>query len=840
MEIAEKSLALREKYRGLIGVQSKVPIRDNSVLSRVYTPGVGSCCKAIAADPAASFLYTMRGNTVGLISDGSAVFGLGRVGAAAAIPMLEGVSVLFKTFAGIDAIPMALDTASTDEFVELVRVMAPTLGGICLEDVASPDCFAIVERLHRAVRLPVFHNDQHGAAIVILAALNNALKVAGKELAKVRIVINGAGAAGIALARRLARLGVGELIVCDRAGAIYLHRTANMNWAKSELSFITNPERRRGGLADILPGADVFIGLSSGGLLAPELIKQMAVRPIILALALPQPEIDYLVARRAGAFIVATGSVAHPNYLTSALVFPGFFRGALDVAAWKITWEMEQAAVQALQSQVPDSLLSEVNILPRLFDFSIAPEIAGRVAAAAIAGGVNRKKADPEKIAEKLSTYVYEGERAVLPPPSRSDETGQAGIDEQSLELHKRYMGVVGIEAKIPLKDARLASILYSAAGVSAVTSQIIDNPERLYDLTVKSNLVAVVSDGSAVLGFGNIGPRAALPVMEGKAILFKTFGGVEALPLCLDTQDVDEIVRVVEAVAPVFGGINLEDISAPRCFEIEKRLRERLDIPVFHDDQHGTAVVTLAGMINALRVVGKKAGEVKVVVNGAGAGATAVTKLLLEAGIRNIIMCDTAGAIYQGRRKRMNPYKEEMSRLTNPDKLKGDLAQVIRGADAVVGLSKPGTVTAAMIKSMAKEPIVFALANPVPEIMPDEACAAGARIVATGRSDFPNQVNNSLAFPGIFRGALDVRSRQIDDAMKIAAAHAIADLVDEEALEQGTIIPAAMDLRVPPRVAAAVARTAMANGLARRRVRDEDILNNTRDYLYEDILRRI
>ncbi|NPA25624.1 MAG: NADP-dependent malic enzyme [Deltaproteobacteria bacterium] len=843
MVIAKKSLALREKYRGLIGVRSKVPIRDNSVLSRVYTPGVGSCCEAIAADPAASFLYTMRGNTVGLFSDGSAVFGLGRVGAAAAIPMLEGVSVFFKTFAGIDAIPMALDTTNTDEFVELVRVMAPTLGGICLEDVASPDCFAIVERLHRAVRLPVFHNDQHGAAIVIMAALNNALKVAGKELAKVKIVINGAGAAGIALARRLARLGVGELIVCDRAGAIYRHRTANMNWAKSELSFITNPDRCRGELADILPGADVFIGLSSGGLLAPELIKQMAIRPIILALALPQPEIDYLAARRAGAFIVATGSVAHPNYLTSALVFPGFFRGALDVAAWKITWEMEQAAVQALQAQVPDALLSEVNIAPRLFDFGIAPEIAGRVAAAAIAGGVNRKEADPEKIAEKLSTYVYEGELAVLPPPSHSDKSGPAGaasIDEQSLELHKRYMGVVGIEAKIPVKDARLASILYSAAGVSAVTSQIIENPERLYDLTVKSNLVGVVSDGSAVLGFGNIGPRAALPVMEGKAILFKTFGGVEALPLCIETQDVTEIVRVVEAVAPVFGGINLEDISAPRCFEIEKLLREKLDIPVFHDDQHGTAVVTLAGMINALRIVGKEAGAVKVVVNGAGAGATAVTKLLLEAGIRNIIMCDTAGAIYAGRRKRMNPYKEEMARLTNPDKLKGDLAQVIRGADAVVGLSKPGTVTAAMIKSMGKDPIVFALANPVPEIMPDEAYAAGARIVATGRSDFPNQVNNSLAFPGIFRGALDVRSRQIDDAMKIAAAHAIAGLVDEEALEQGTIIPTAMDLRVPPQVAAAVARTAMANGLARRRVRDEDVLNNTRDYLYEGILRRI
>ncbi len=838
--IEENSLALRQKYRGLIGVRSKVPIRDTSVLSRVYTPGVGSCCKAIAADAAASFLYTMRGNTVGLVSNGSAVFGLGRVGAAAAIPMLEGVAVFFKTFAGIDALPLALESGSTDEFVELVRVMAPTLGGICLEDVASPDCFAIVERLRRAVRLPIFHNDQHGAAIVILAALNNALKVAGKELAKVRIVISGAGAAGIAVARRLARLGVGELIVCDRAGAIYRHRTENMNWAKSELSFITNPERVRGSLDEVLPGADVFIGLSCGGLLQPAMIKKMASRPIILALSLPQPEIDYVSARRGGAFIAASGRVDHPNYLTSTLVFPGLFRGALDVAAWQITFEMEMAAVRAIEEHVPEDVLSEVNIVPRLFDFSLAPEIAGRVAAAAIAGGVNRKPADPVQIREKLMTYLYEGELAILPPPVHARTDTPPDLDAESLELHKRYMGVIGIETKIPLKDTRLASVLYSAAGVSESTSLIVDNPDRLYDLTVKSNLVAVVSDGSAVLGFGNIGPRAALPVMEGKAILFKTFGGVEALPLCLDTQDVDEIVRVVEAVAPVFGGINLEDIAAPRCFEIERILREKLDIPVFHDDQHGTAVVTLAGMLNALELVGKKIDEIKVVVNGAGAGATAVSKLLLKAGLVNLIMCDTAGAIYRGRKARMNPYKEEMARLTNPERLKGELATVVRGADAVIGLSKPDTVTPEMVKSMAPDPIVFALANPVPEIMPDKAHAAGARVVATGRSDFPNQVNNSLAFPGIFRGALDVRSRQIDDHMKLAAARAIAGLVAAADREKGIIIPAAMDLRVPPEVAAAVARAAVESGLARRQVAEDAIRNNTRDYLYEGILRNL
>jgi len=436
--------------------------------------------------------------------------------------------------------------------------------------------------------------------------------------------------------------------------------------------------------------------------------------------------------------------------------------------------------------------------------------------------------------------YVYEGELAILPASTRRKKRAEVvpSIDEQSLELHKRYMGVVGIEAKIPVKDIHLASILYSAAGVSDSSKLIMNDPDKLYDLTVKSNLVAVVSDGSAVLGLGNIGPRAALPVMEGKSILFKTFGGVEALPICLDTQDVNEIVRVVEAISPVFGGINLEDISAPRCFEIEKILRQKLDIPVFHDDQHGTAVIALAGMINALKLVGKDADKIKVVVNGAGAGATAVTKLLLSAGIKNIIMCDTVGSIYDGRQERMNPYKQEMALLTNPDKLRGKLAKVIKNADAFVGLSKPETLTVAMIKTMAANPIVFALANPIPEIMPDEALAAGAKVVATGRSDFPNQVNNSLAFPGIFRGALDVRARQIDDRMKIAAAHAIAAMVTEEDMAKGTIIPSAMNLAVPPQVAAAVAKAAMEGKMARRQLDPEDIRNNTHDYLYEGILR--
>ncbi|MBI5444618.1 MAG: NADP-dependent malic enzyme, partial [Deltaproteobacteria bacterium] len=354
-------------------------------------------------------------------------------------------------------------------------------------------------------------------------------------------------------------------------------------------------------------------------------------------------------------------------------------------------------------------------------------------------------------------------------------------------------------------------------------------------DYTAKNNLVAVVSDGSAVLGFGNIGPWAALPVMEGKSILFKTFGGVEAYPLCLATQEVDVLVDAVRGLAPAFGGINLEDIAAPRCFEVERRLQELLDIPVFHDDQHGTAVVVLAGLMNAFRIRGSEFSTARIVLNGAGAAAIAVTRLLLEAGARDVTVCDRSGAIYRGRRGGMNAYKHDLAERTNPDGRKGGLPEVLAGADVFVGLSAAGAVTPEMVRSMAPDPIVFALANPVPEILPDEAREAGAAIVATGRSDFPNQVNNSLAFPGIFRGALDVRARRIDEGMKLAAAHAIADSVRAEELGAEKIVPAAMDFSVPPRVAEAVARAAQASGVARIPMDPEEVSRRLTEYIYEE-----
>ncbi|MCL4504281.1 MAG: NADP-dependent malic enzyme [Deltaproteobacteria bacterium] len=409
-------------------------------------------------------------------------------------------------------------------------------------------------------------------------------------------------------------------------------------------------------------------------------------------------------------------------------------------------------------------------------------------------------------------------------------------INDESLELHRRYQGCVEIYTKVPVKDEIIYSRLYAPAAVAEVCQKILHEPMAAYDFTCKNNLVAIVTDGSAVLGLGNIGPRAALPVMEGKAVLFKTFGGIEAFPICVSTQETDQVVRLVENLSPAFGGINLEDISSPRCFEIEQRLRERLDIPVFHDDQHGTAVVALAGLLNALKLVDRKLAEVKIVFNGAGASAIATTKLLIRAGAQNLIVCDTKGAIYRGRIKGMNSIKQELAEMTNPDKQKGSLAEIIRGADVFIGLSAAKVLTQEMVKSMAPDPIVFAMANPDPEILPDEARAAGAAVVATGRSDFPNQVNNCLAFPGIFRGALDIRATSINTAMNLAAAHAIAELAINE-LNSDHILPPAMDFRVPPAVAEAVARAGLETGTARLQLEPERVGRHTREFIYDERL---
>ena len=387
-------------------------------------------------------------------------------------------------------------------------------------------------------------------------------------------------------------------------------------------------------------------------------------------------------------------------------------------------------------------------------------------------------------------------------------------VNEKAIKMHEEWGGKIEVIATAPVGSKEELAIAYTP-GVAAPCLEIQKDVDLSYKYTRRHNLVAVVTDGTAVLGLGDIGPEAGMPVMEGKCALFKAFGDVDAFPLCIRSKDVDEIVNTVALLAGSFGGVNLEDISAPRCFEIEKKLKERCDIPIFHDDQHGTAVITLAGLTNTLKIVGKKMEDIHVVVNGAGAAATAITKLLISRGLKNVILCDRKGAIYEGR-EGLNSAKEEMAKITNPEKKAGSLAEVIVGADVFIGVSAPGVLTADMVATMAKDPVVFACANPVPEILPDEAKKAGVAVMATGRSDFPNQVNNVLAFPGIFRGALDVRASDINDEMKIAAANAIAGIVSDEELNPDYILPDAFDARVGKAVAAAVAQAARDTGVAR------------------------
>ena len=385
---------------------------------------------------------------------------------------------------------------------------------------------------------------------------------------------------------------------------------------------------------------------------------------------------------------------------------------------------------------------------------------------------------------------------------------------QESLKKHYEWRGKIEVKATVPVASKEDLSLAYTP-GVAQPCLEIRKDIDKSYELTRRWNLCAVITDGTAVLGLGDIGPEAGMPVMEGKCVLFKTFGDVDAFPLCVKTKDVDAFVETVYNISGSFGGINLEDIAAPRCFEIERKLKEKCDIPVFHDDQHGTAVITLAGLTNALQVVGKRREDIRVVVNGAGAAATSITKLLLSAGFPDVSMCDRQGAIYAGR-PGLNWIKEEMSRVTNPARRQGTLAELIRGADVFIGVSAPGALTGEMVRTMAKDPVIFACANPTPEIFPEEARAAGAAVVSTGRSDYPNQINNVLAFPGIFRGAFDVRASDINEAMKLAAARALAGLVSPEELSADYIIPRAFDPRVGRTVAAAVAEAARRSGVAR------------------------
>ena len=830
-DLEQEGLDYRRRYQGLIGIGSKVPIRDRAILSLVYTPGVAEACLAINEDPLASFDLTCRGNTVAILTDGSDIFGRESGPPEAAIPLEEAKSVIFKTFAGVDAFPLSLATSDPDRIVETGLALSSTFGAICLDDISAPRAFTIADNLENGADIPVFSNQHHGTAILALGGLINALKVVGKELAEVKVVISGAGVAGIGVARLLTRAGVRDVVVCDRAGALHKYRPERMNWAKAYLAKETNLAGRRGSLAQMLEGADVFIGLSTGGIVGEEMIRSMAADPIVFALAVPEPEISPAAARAAGAKVVATGRSDFPNTMDISLVFPGVFRGLLDSRARNIRLRTLLYAAQALADVIqPDELHADY-IVPRIFDFRVAPAVAAAVVRAALEAGEAGRDIAPELVSERTRRFVYEG-RLLPPRPSARGE--HKTFREEAIDLRLRHGGVLEIRSKIPIRDHHILNMLYVPPAALSPAHVIRDNPAMVDEITAKGNLVAIVTDGSAVLGLGDIGPQAALPVMEGKAVLLQTLAGVEAFPICLAARDVDEIVGIVQNIAPNFGGINLEDISAPRCFEIERKLRETLDMPVFHDDQHGTAIVVAAALINGCKIRGCRMEELRVTINGAGAAGIAVTKLLLGLGVGDVVLCDRQGAIYEGRTEHMDFSKEEIARLTNRDRRTGSLGDVITGSDVFIGLSAGGVLTPQMVRTMAPNPLVFALANPVPEITPDLAREAGALAVATGRSDYPNQVNNSLAFPGVFRGALDVKARSIDDAMKIAAARAIAELVDASELSPDFLIPDSLDLRVAPRVAAAVAEAAISGDLAHNPLDPREVEMRCRDLVYE------
>lgn len=400
-------------------------------------------------------------------------------------------------------------------------------------------------------------------------------------------------------------------------------------------------------------------------------------------------------------------------------------------------------------------------------------------------------------------------------------------LRDDALHMHKINQGKLSVNSKVELKDKTDLSLAYSP-GVAEPCKEIYEDPNTIFNYTIKGNTVGVVTDGSAVLGLGNIGAKASLPVMEGKSVLLKSFAGVDSFPIALETNDVDEIVNTVKHMTPVFGGINLEDISAPRCFEIEERLQKETDIPVFHDDQHGTAIVTVSGLLNALKLTGRSFNKIKVVLNGAGAAGVAIVKLLNSFGVKDLIMCDSKGAIYEGRPNGMNPIKEKISKYTNLNNEQGPLKEVIKSADVFIGVSVADALSADMVKSMADDSIIFAMANPNPEIMPDAAHSAGAKVVGTGRSDFPNQINNVLAFPGIFRGALDVRATHINEEMKKAAVRAIADLIEEDELSSDYVIPDPFNKYVAPEVAMAVAEAAMDSGVSRIKIDSKSVYEKT------------
>lgn len=829
----DQALHYRRKYRGLISLGNKLRQVDSEFLSIVYTPGVAQPCEAISEDTDRSFTYSGRGNTVGIVSDGSSALGLGDVGPRATLPILESKAVFFKNMAGLGAYPLALNGSSTEEIVEACKRIAPTVAAISLEDVASPTCFEVEKQLQEELSIPVLHNDQHGTAVTALAILHNVCRLqSDRSLEGLSVVVAGAGAAGIATCKLFNEAGIDDITLCDEEGTIHEGRRNELHPGKeSVLPYINADEETD--LAGAVRGKDVFVGLAAPNILTGGMVETMEEDPVIIAGAAPDPEIDPDEAYEAGASVVCTARFDHPNMVTDTLALPGMFRGVLETNAAYFTSEMKLAAARAIAESVPAEDLRTDFILPDLLDLGVGPDVARATAREAIDGDVARKDdVTAEEVASRTRQYIFEGE------PVESDDTFWEDIDnpvenELGLRYFKKHHGPLQLRSKIALKDRNILGMVY-VPGLGRVVEAISEDPERVYELSCKGNMVAVATNGSAVLGLGDIGSPAARPVMEGKSVLFNTFAGVEAFPLCIeDDEDPEQFIETVERFEPSLGGVNLEDIKSPECYKIERELKEKTDIPIFHDDQHGTAVVTLAGLQNALELRGGTLADSRIVVNGAGASGLATSRILREAGAEDIIICDSSGALHPDRES-MNREKELATEWSNPNHETGTLKEILEGADVFIGLSVGGIMDASHIEAMADDPIVFAMANPTPEIFPEEAREGGASVVATGRSDYPNQVNNALAFPGIFRGALDVRSTAITENMKLAAAEALADIVQEQGLREYYILPKAMDFRTAPKVAEYVARAAIEEGVARRETDPETIRENTKDFIYE------
>jgi malate dehydrogenase (oxaloacetate-decarboxylating) len=805
-------------------------------MNLVYGPAVTTACQEIQDNPAAAYSLTIRGNAVAIVSDGSSVLSYGDAGPAAALPVMEGKAILCKALGGLDAFPLCVDERDPQRLARILQRLTPTFGAFAIEDIASPRSFELQEILEGLsdadLPIPYFFNDMQGACAIVLAALRNAGKLVEKDFASLKAVITGAGGAGLSVARFLRRAGLHDITLCDRHGIVHPGRSEGMNRFKESAAQLFSRGGRSGSVADALRGADVLVGLSAARTVTPEMIRSMAPKAIVLALATPEPEITPEEAREAGAAVVLTGGANYRHGLNVALAFPGVLRGVMDARATRVYDEMLIAAADAIASLVPEKEIAPDRIIPRVLDLRVGPAVARAVANAAIALGVAAEDVHPDEVGEQARRLVYEGDTALADSAARPADRGTPrSSGEEALELRRRYRGLLAVSAKVPLKDELTLGVI-ATPGVAAPVREIVGDPMSVWDYTTKGNLVAVVTDGSAVLSLGRVGPLAALPAIEGKCVLLKTLAGIEAMPIAIEAPEPFDVVGVVRALAPSLGGVLLEGVATHAGFEIERLLRQSVEIPVFHDAQHGTAVVVLAALLNAARLTGRDLDEVKVAIAGAGAGGAAVARLLMAAGVEDVVLCDARGVLYEGR-PGMNPEKQELARLTNRLEVRGTLADAVRGRELFVGVSTGGLLTADMVRAMADRAIVFALADPVPEIAPEAAIAGGAAIVGTSRADRPNQLSNILAFPGILRGALDVAARDIDDGMKIAAAHALADLIPDYELTPSSILPRPIEFQGVPEVAEAVARAAQKSGLARRRVDPRSVLERTRDYLY-------